>query len=39
MADIAAVFHWSLRDMEAMDLQELSRWRQHAAERAGGEEQ
>lgn len=26
MADIAAVFGWSPRDMDAMTLEELARW-------------
>lgn len=38
MADIAAIFHWSLRDMEAMSIDELSRWREHAAKRSGADE-
>ncbi|PKO49024.1 MAG: GpE family phage tail protein [Betaproteobacteria bacterium HGW-Betaproteobacteria-4] len=39
MADIAAVFHWSLESMEAMSLEELIDWRQQAAERSPGAEQ
>ncbi|MCC6478064.1 MAG: GpE family phage tail protein [Sphingomonadaceae bacterium] len=30
MTDIAAIFHWSLADMEAMDLPELADWRERA---------
>lgn len=37
MADIATVFHWSLRDMEAMDIHELARWQKHAADRSGAD--
>jgi len=39
MADIAAVFHWTPRDMDPMSIEELMRWWQHAAERAVGENQ
>ena len=35
MADIAAVFHWSLREMEAMEIDELARWWGHAGRRSG----
>lgn len=30
MTDIAAIFHWSLSDMEAMALPELADWRERA---------
>lgn len=33
MADIAAVFHWPLREMEGMDLIELIAWRGRAVDR------
>lgn len=33
MADIAAVFHWALADMQAMSLPELMLWRGMALER------
>lgn len=38
MADIATIFHWSLRDMEAMTLAELATWREHAYRRSGATE-
>jgi Phage P2 GpE len=34
MADIAVVFGWAPRDMEAMTLEELGRWWQKARARA-----
>lgn len=34
MADIAVVFHWPPASMAAMDLQELSEWRERARERS-----
>lgn len=33
MADIAAVFHWPLSDMLAMDLLDLLQWRRRAVSR------
>jgi len=33
MADIAAIFHWPLRDLERLDLFELMAWRRRAVER------
>lgn len=39
MADIAAVFHWPPREMDAMTLAELADWRARAAARAGGGEE
>lgn len=33
MADLAFVFHWSLRDMDAMDISELMAWRERARQR------
>jgi len=33
MADIAAVFHWSLADLLAMDVMELFAWRDRAVAR------
>lgn len=33
MADIAAVFHWSLETMAAMTLPELLGWQHRAVER------
>ena len=33
MADIAAVFHWALADMQAMPLPELMLWRGMALDR------
>ena len=33
IADIAAVFHWPLTELEAMDLDELVTWRDLAVER------
>jgi hypothetical protein len=32
MTDIAAIFHWSLSDMAAMDLTELRQWRVRAVD-------
>lgn len=32
MADIAAVFHWSLETLSAMPLRELIDWRRRAVE-------
>lgn len=34
MADIAFVFHWGLRDMDPMSLEELARWWAKAVARA-----
>lgn len=33
MADIAAIFHWPLSELAAMDLNELIDWRDRAVER------
>ena len=33
MADIAAVFHWPLDRLEAMDAVELFAWRERAVDR------
>ncbi|MFY9326425.1 MAG: GpE family phage tail protein [Georgfuchsia sp.] len=33
MADIATVFHWAPRDMDAMSLEELAQWREEARKR------
>ncbi|NIJ70600.1 GpE family phage tail protein [Xanthomonas sp. 60] len=33
MADIAMAFHFSLSDMQAMDLNQLMQWRERAAQR------
>ena len=33
MADIAAIFHWPLSELEVMDLGELIEWHGRAAER------
>lgn len=33
MADIAAVFHWPLHELEAMELQELMDWQERAIDR------
>lgn len=33
MADIAAIFHWSLRDLVEMELPELISWRHRAVKR------
>lgn len=30
MAEIAAIFHWPLSELEALDLGELLHWRDHA---------
>jgi hypothetical protein len=38
MADIAAIFHWPLHDMDRMDLAELARWRDEARKRSGADE-
>ncbi|MDP3639466.1 MAG: GpE family phage tail protein [Azonexus sp.] len=38
MADIAVVFHWSLASLDAMDLNELAEWRDHADRRSGASE-
>lgn len=34
MADIACIFHWSLADMNDMEIEELVEWAERAAERA-----
>lgn len=33
MADIAAIFHWPLSELERMDLPELMQWRALAVDR------
>jgi len=33
MADIAAIFHWQLPTLEALDLSELLAWRRRAVTR------
>lgn len=33
MADIAAIFHWPLSQLEALDLSELFTWRRLAVQR------
>jgi hypothetical protein len=33
MADIAMIFHWSLSDLEALEIEELIRWRRLAIDR------
>lgn len=33
MADIAAIFHWSLADLAALDLADLIMWRDLAVDR------
>ncbi|MEM7270751.1 MAG: GpE family phage tail protein [Pseudomonadota bacterium] len=33
MADIAAIFHWSLPELRALTLDELMDWRERAIER------
>lgn len=33
IADIAAVFHWSLTEIEAMPFDDLLRWRDRAIKR------
>jgi hypothetical protein len=38
MADIAAIFHWTPRDMGPMSIHELMRWREKASRRSGNEE-
>lgn len=35
MADIAAIFHWTLSDMAALSPSELMAWRERARERSG----
>lgn len=37
MADIAAVFHWTPRDMDGFSLVELMDWREKARARSGNE--
>lgn len=32
MADIAGIFHWPLSELEALDLDELARWRELAVQ-------
>ena len=38
MADIAAIFHWEPAAMDAMELQELAEWREHARRRSGADQ-
>lgn len=33
MADIAAVFHWRIADMEGMEVEELLAWQRRAVAR------
>ncbi|QQN75787.1 GpE family phage tail protein [Croceicoccus sp. YJ47] len=33
MADIAAIFHWPLSELEALDFEDLQRWRERAVAR------
>ncbi|WP_306094981.1 GpE family phage tail protein [Qipengyuania flava] len=33
MADIAAIFHWPLSDLQALTLDELAGWHRRAVER------
>ncbi|WP_443749695.1 GpE family phage tail protein [Asticcacaulis solisilvae] len=33
MSDIAVIFHWDPEKMEAMSLEDLSRWREKAVSR------
>ncbi|WP_081775113.1 GpE family phage tail protein [Methylobacillus glycogenes] len=35
MANIAAIFHWPLSEMDGMSLEELSDWNDHAVARSG----
>ncbi|MEM1077465.1 MAG: GpE family phage tail protein [Pseudomonadota bacterium] len=39
MADIAAILHLSLTEMDAMGLAELARWREMARKRSGAEDE
>jgi hypothetical protein len=34
MADIAAIFHWTPRDMDGLSLSELADWRERACVRS-----
>jgi hypothetical protein len=34
MADLAAVFHWSIADMQDLSVAELMQWRELARERS-----
>lgn len=36
MADLAMVFHWAPRDMDAMSLSDLMAWREQARARHEG---
>lgn len=38
MADIAVVFHWDLPTLEAMSINDLALWREHARRRSGTKE-
>lgn len=38
MADLAMVFHWAPRDMNAMDIAELMDWREQARRRHQSED-
>ena len=38
MADIAAVFHWDLRTIEAMSIDELITWQDHAVRKSGSKQ-
>ena len=33
MADVACIFHWSLADMDKMEIEDLVEWADRAAER------
>lgn len=35
MADIAAIFHWPLSELDAMPIEDLIAWRKQAADRSG----
>lgn len=39
MADLAAVFHWTPRDMDGLGLAELMAWRERARVRAEPEKE
>lgn len=38
MADIAAIFHWPLSELDAMPIEDLIAWSKRAADRSGGEQ-
>lgn len=35
MADISAIFHWPLSELESLSTADLVKWRERAAERFG----